>query len=110
MTNLDGNTKGHESSLPGRRIGGSHVGLDVSVESGEDLGGREGLGENVENSEGKLEKEEKGNIGQFRITESGEKKEGRKGDSLEKASPRRCPRDPPLDRWEGDEREWHLQG
>lgn len=51
---LDGHTKSHEGRLPGRGIGRSHVGGDVSVEGREDLSGRESLRQNVEDSESEL--------------------------------------------------------
>ena len=63
------------------------------MESGEDLGRREGLGENIENSEGKL-REEREKESQRMI--SSKDRGGKKSDSLGKANPRRCPRGPPL--------------
>lgn len=57
---LDGDAERHEGGLASRGVGRGHVGLNVTVEGGEDLGRREGLGEDVEDAEGELQKAQRG--------------------------------------------------
>jgi hypothetical protein len=51
---LDGDTEGHQRRFSHGRVLRSHVSLQLSRQDGEDLLGRESLGELVERSEGQL--------------------------------------------------------